>query len=39
MLLLDGPLAALPPEVRDEAIRRSLDGILHGLTGADVQFP
>jgi AcrR family transcriptional regulator len=39
MLLLDGPLSTLPAEVRDDAIRRSLDGILHGLTDADVQFP
>jgi AcrR family transcriptional regulator len=31
MLLLDGPLTALPTEVRDDVINRSLDGILHGL--------
>ncbi len=39
MLLLDGPLSAIPAEMRDEVIRRSLDGILHGLTGESVQFP
>jgi AcrR family transcriptional regulator len=31
MLLLDGPLSALPTDVRYEVIRRSLDGILDGL--------
>lgn len=31
MLLLDGPLAALPTDLRDDVIRRSLDGIVHGL--------
>ena len=31
MLMLDGPLAALPADVRDDVIRRSLEGILRGL--------
>jgi AcrR family transcriptional regulator len=31
MLMLDGPLAALPTDVRDDVIRRSLEGIVRGL--------
>jgi AcrR family transcriptional regulator len=39
MLLLDGPLAALPPDLRDDVIRRSLEGILDGLVSATSEFP
>jgi AcrR family transcriptional regulator len=34
MLLLDGPLAALPPEVQDDVIARTIDGVVHGLIGS-----
>jgi hypothetical protein len=33
MLLLDGPLGALPDPLRDEVINTTLDSIVYGLIG------
>jgi AcrR family transcriptional regulator len=37
LLLLDGPLSALPAEMRDDVIRHGLDAIQHGLTAPHVR--